>query len=170
MRFFKEEKEMAAVIYLSTAGMNLCYGVEITPGEKPTQFKVIQGATSIGEISSEKEQIEVTPLSAEEYKEYVGGLADPGGTWEIGFNESNVLHEEWGGVVQAYKEATAAGKRIWFEAYHPRMEDAFFLVGEPNILGFGGAEVSSAFSNTARITINKVEGWSDSVAPTVEQP
>lgn len=157
---------MAVAIYLSTAGMNLCYGVETTPGTKPTTFNIVQGATSISEISSEKEQIEVTPLSAEEYKEYVGGLADPGGTWEIGFNESNVLHETWAAIVQAYKTATAAGNRMWFQAYHPRLDEAFFLVGEPNILGFGGAEVSSAFSNTGRITINKVEGWSDAVEPT----
>lgn len=157
---------MSVAIYMSTAGMNLCYGVETTPGEKPTTFKVIQGATSLSEISSEKEQIEVTPLSAEEYKEYVGGLADPGGTWEIGFNESNALHEEWAAIVQEYKTATAAGNRMWFEAYHKSLSEAFFIAGEPNILGFGGAEVSSAYSNTGRITINKVEGWSDSVAPT----
>lgn len=156
---------MAVAIYMSTAGMNLCYGVETTAGEKPTTFNIIQGATSISEISSEKEQIEVTPLSAEEYKEYVGGLADPGGTWEIGFNESNALHEEWAAIVTAYKTAVAAGKRMWFEAYHPQLEEAFFLVGEPNILGFGGAEVSSAYSNTGRITINKVEGWSDAIKP-----
>lgn len=157
---------MAVAIYLSTAGMQLAYGVETTAGTKPTSFTIVQGATSISEISSEKEQIEVTPLSAEEYKEYVGGLADPGGTWEIGFNESNVLHEEWGNIVAAYKTANASGLRMWFEAYHPKMEEAFFLIGEPNILGFGGAEVSSAFTNTGRVTINKVEGWDEKVVPT----
>lgn len=157
---------MAVAIYMSTAGMNLCYGVETTPGEKPSTFKIIQGATSIGEISSEKEQIEVTPLSAEEYKEYVGGLADPGGTWEIGFNESNALHEEWSAIMSEYKTAIAAGNRMWFGAYHPRHEEEFFLVGEPNQLGFGGAEVSAAFGNTGRITINEVKGWSAAVKPT----
>lgn len=156
---------MAVAIYMSTAGMQLAYGVETTAGTKPTTFTIVQGATSISEISSEKEQIEVTPLSAEVYKEYVGGLADPGGTWEIGFNESNVLHEEWGNIVSAYKTANASGLRMWFEAYHPQMDEAFFLIGEPNILGFGGAEVSSAFANTGRITINKVEGWDERVVP-----
>ena len=53
-----------AAIYMSTAGMQLCYGVETVSGQKPTTFKVVQGATSLSEISSEKEQIEVTPLSA----------------------------------------------------------------------------------------------------------
>lgn len=157
---------MSVAIYLSTAGIDLCYGVETTAGVKPTSFKAIQGATSISEISSEKEQIEVTPLSEEEYKQYVGGLADPGGTWEIGFNESDALHEEWPEVVSAYKTAIASGKRVWFEAYHKKMKESFFLIGEPNVLGYGGAEVSSAFTNTGRITINKVEGWSQSIAPT----
>lgn len=153
-------------IYMSTAGMNLCYGVETTSGVKPETFTIIQGATSLGEISSEKEQIEVTPLSAEAYKEYVGGLADPGGTWEVGFNESNVLHKMWAKILQEYKTAKDSNLRMWFEAYHPDLEEAFFIVGEPNILGFGGAEVSSAYANTGRITINKVEGWSTSVKPT----
>lgn len=159
---------MAVAIYMSTAGMKLGYGVETTPGEKPSTFKDIQGATSIAEISSEKEQIEVTPLSATEYKEYVGGLADPGGTWEIGFNESNVLHTEWASIVSAYKTAIAGGNRMWFEAWHPSLQEAFYLVGEPNKLGFGGSEVSSAFANTGRITINKVEGWLEAVEPTAE--
>lgn len=156
-------------IYMSTAGMNLAYGVEQVSGQKPENFTIIQGATSLGEISSEKEQIEVTPLSATEYKEYVGGLADPGGTWEVGFNESNALHKEWAKIVQTYKTAKETNLRMWFEAYHPDLDEAFFIVGEPNILGFGGAEVSSAYSNSGRITINKVEGWSESVEPKLDE-
>ena len=156
----------ASAIYMSTAGMQLCYGVETVSGQKPTTFKVVQGATSLSEISSEKEQIEVTPLSATVYKEYVGALADPGGVWEVGFNESNVLHTTWAAIVEEYKTATASNFRMWFQAYHPKLDEAFFLVGEPNILGFGGAEVGGAYTNTARITLNKIEGWSEAIAPT----
>lgn len=161
---------MAGVaIYMSTAGMNLLYGVETTPGQKPSDFHVIQGATSLGEISSEAETIEVTPLSEEEYKQYVDGLADPGGTWEVGFNESNVLHEEWAKVYQAQKAAADTGCRTWFQAWHPKLDEAFFIVGKPNKLGFGGAEVSSAYTNTGRITINMVEGWSEKVDPVKDE-
>lgn len=157
---------MAVAIYMSTAGMQLAYGVETESGQKPEAFTIIQGATSLGEISSEKEQIEVTPLSATEYKEYVGGLADPGGTWEVGFNESNVLHTTWADILEKYTTGIAQNKRMWFEAYHPSLEQAFYIVGEPNTLGFGGAEVSSAYANTGRITINQVAGWDTAVKPT----
>lgn len=155
-------------IYLSTAGMLLGYGVETVNGTKPTKFSIIQGATSLSEISSEKEQIEVTPLSATEYKEYVGGLADSGGNFDVGFNESNVLHKVWPEIISKYKEAKAANLRVWFEMYHPDMTEAFYIIGEPNGLGFGGAEVSSAFQTTGRITINSVEGWSTAIEPTDE--
>lgn len=160
---------MEAAIYMSTAGMNLCYGIETTSGVKPIEFHIIQGATSLSEISSEKEQIEVTPLSATDYKEYVGGLADPGGVWEVGFNESNVLHETWSEIVEAYRTATVDGLRMWFQAYHPKLDEAFFVVGEPNILGFGGAEVAGVYTNTARITLNQVAGWSEAIEPTEEE-
>lgn len=163
---------MAQAIYLSTAGMLLGWGVETAgasasdPNVAPASYTTVQGATSISEISSEKEQIEVTPLSETAYKQYVGGLADPGGTWEIGFNESNALHTEWESIVSAYETAKASGLRMYFTVYHPDLQKAFFLVGEPNALGFGGAEVSSAYSNTGRITINEVIGWDTAIEPT----
>lgn len=163
---------MAQAIYLSTAGMLLGWGVETAgasasdPNVAPASYRTVQGATSISEISSEKEQIEVTPLSETSYKQYVGGLADPGGTWEIGFNESNALHTEWESIVSAYETAKASGLRMYFTVYHPDLQKAFFLVGEPNALGFGGAEVSSAYSNTGRITINEVIGWDTAIQPT----
>lgn len=163
---------MAQAIYLSTAGILLGWGVETAgaqtgdPNVAPATYTNVQGAKSISEISSEKEQIEVTPLSETAYKQYVGGLADPGGSWEIGFNESNALHTEWDAIVSAYATAKASGLRMWFTVYHPDMQKAFFLVGEPNALGFGGAEVSSAYENTGRITINEVIGWSTAIQPT----
>lgn len=163
---------MAQAIYLSTAGMLLGWGVETAGASTgdhnvaPAKYTTVQGATSISEISSEKEQIEVTPLSETAYKQYVGGLADPGGTWEIGFNESNALHTEWESIVSAYETAKASGLRMYFTVYHPDLQKAFFLVGEPNALGFGGAEVSSAYSNTGRITINEVIGWDTAIQPT----
>lgn len=156
----------ATAIYLSTAGTRFCYGVESTSGTKPSTFTEIEGATSISEVSSEKEQIEVTPLSAEEYKEYVGGLADPGGTWEVGFNESNALQTMWANIVSTYKTNIASSKRMWFEVYNAKLDKGFYIIGEPNTLGFGGAEVGSAFTNTGRITINKVMGWDTKIAPT----
>lgn len=155
---------MAEPIYLSTAGIQLSYGVESEAGTKPTSFTELQGATSLSEISSEKEQIEVTPLSETEYKQYIGGLADPGGAWEIGFNESKVLHEEWSALVAAQKAGITTGKRTWFQVTIPTYSDSFFIIGEPNPLGFGGAEVSSALTTTGRVTINKVEGWDTAVA------
>ena len=151
-------------IYLSTAGIHVGYAIETVSGQKPTSFIDIQGITSISEISSEKETIEVTPLSAEVYKEYVGALADPGGSWELGANESNVLHKAWAAIVSEHKAGIASNLRTWFEVWIPGFDEAFFVVGTPNELGFGGAEVSSALTTTCRITTNEVIGWDTPVA------
>ena len=151
-------------IYLSTAGIQVGVGYETVSGQKPETFLEIQGITSISEVSSKKETIEVTPLSAKVYKEYVGALADPGGTLELGANESNVLHKSWAAVVAGYKTALSSNLRTWFEIYIPEFDEAFYVVGEPNELGFGGADVSSALTTTVRITTNQVVGWDTPVA------
>ena len=57
---------MAQAIYLSTAGILLGWGVETAgaqtgdPNVAPATYTNVQGAKSISEISSEKEQIEVS--------------------------------------------------------------------------------------------------------------
>lgn len=153
-------------IYLSSAGMQLAYGVETVSGQKPTDFTIIPGVTSLAAVNSEKSTIEVTPLSAETYREYVAGLADPGASWEVGTNESVLLHEVWAKVMSDDATAKASGLRTWFNIYIPEHDLGFFLVCTPSELGFGGAEVASALKNTCRLTINQVKGWLEKVVPT----
>ena len=69
---------------LTTLGVKFSYAVETVKGTKPTKFTQLEEASSIGGISLETEQIDVSAL--EDYlTQYVAGRQDTGGTWEIEF-------------------------------------------------------------------------------------
>ena len=69
---------------LTTLGVTFGYGVETEKGVKPTTFKQLELASSIGGISLDTEQIDVSAL--EDYiTKYAAGRQDTGGTWEIEF-------------------------------------------------------------------------------------
>ena len=115
---------------LSTLGVTFGYGIETTAGTKPTTFTQLPECESIGGISLETEQIDVSSL--EDYiSQYVAGRQDTGGTWEITF------HMDPEGSIPAikklYKDAATAkegGKGVWFQVMFPDMPDAFFVIAE----------------------------------------
>lgn len=115
---------------LSTLGVTFGYGVETTAGTKPTTFKQLPECESIGGISLDTEQIDVSSL--EDYTtQYVAGRQDTGGTWEITFHmDPDVSVPK---IQELYQEATTAkgsGKGVWFQVMFPDMEDAFFVIAE----------------------------------------
>ena len=69
---------------LTTLGVKFSYAVETAKGAKPTKFTQLEEASSIGGISLDTEQIDVSAL--EDYlTQYAAGRQDTGGTWEIEF-------------------------------------------------------------------------------------
>lgn len=153
-------------IELSTAGIQLGYGVEQTAGTKPTAFTQVKGAKSLPDMNPEPSTLETTPLEATEWKTYIDGLKDPGGALPVGFNMSEELQTTWDGIIEAYETAAEAGKKMWWEFYVPGLTKAFFFTGNPSPLGFAGAEVDSVLENTAYITPTGNIGWSTAIKPT----
>ena len=115
---------------LSTLGVTFGYGIETTAGEKPTTFKQMPECESIGGITLETEQIDVSSL--EDYvTEYTAGRQDTGGTWEITFHMDP--DESVPNIQNLYSESTTAkssGLSTWFQVQFPDMDDAFFVVAE----------------------------------------
>ena len=149
-------------ISLSTAGIQFGYAIETTAGTKPTAFTRIKRAMSLPALKN----IDVTPLDATEWKEYINGLKDTGGALAIKFSLNNDFKTAWAKFVDDYKTAKAAGKAAWCEFYIPEMTDAFFFTCEPAPLGFGGAEVSSHLEIEAYVTPTGDIGWDTAIAPT----
>lgn len=115
---------------LTTLGVTFGYGIETTAGQKPATFTQLEEASSIGGITLDTEQIDVSAL--EDYvTQYAAGRQDTGGTWEIEFiMDPNKSVEQIKTLYTASATAKAAGKATWFQVMFPDMSDAFFVVAE----------------------------------------
>lgn len=153
-------------ISLSTAGVLFGYGVEATAGTKPSTFTQIERAMSLPSLNPTPENIDVTPLDATEWKEYINGLKDTGGALSIKFALNDTFKTAWDTFVEAYETAKKADKETWVEFYIPGMTNGFFFTCEPAALGFGGAEVSAHLEIEAYITPTGNIGWDTAVKPT----
>ena len=79
-------------IDLSTAGVTLKYAVETTAGTRPiTGYTKFSGLKSTPSLNPQPEAIDATTLDETEYKVYVEGLKDLGGSLEFGFNMTQEL-------------------------------------------------------------------------------
>ena len=153
-------------IDLSTAGIGLGYAVETTAGTKPSEFTKIPGAKSLPEVNPEPETMETTTLDEIDFKTYIDGLKDVGGSLAIGFNMTKQLETLWPTIVEANETAKSAGKSTWFEFYVPGLTNGFFFRGNPAPLGFGGAEPNGVFEISAYVTPVGDIGWSKAIAIT----
>ena len=90
---------------LTTLGVTFHYGVETAKGTKPTAFTWLKRCSSIGGISLDTEQIDVSAL------------------------------EDFITPLKKLMTDTATGKtkgfRVWFEVVFPDLEDAFFVIADP---------------------------------------
>ena len=114
---------------LTTLGVTFGYGVETTAGTKPTTFTQLERCNSIGGISLETEQIDVSAL--EDYiTQYAAGRQDTGGTWEVTYNMNQDVITA---IETLYEEAATAkedGKGVWFQVAFPDLTNAFFVIAE----------------------------------------
>ncbi len=146
------------MLELSTIGIKLKYAPEATAGTKPTTgYTEIANITSIGEISANPEQLEVTNL-VDTWKRYIAGVRDTGGNIPIGANFTAAFKTAWNAVVTAYATAFAAGKALWWEVNVPNF-GSFYFAGEPIDLGLPSIEVNNVFAGEVEIIPNQVSGW-----------
>lgn len=151
-------------IDLSTAGVKILYGIEATADTKPASFTNIVGVKSIPEINPEPSQLQTTSLNETEYHTYIDGLKDVGGSIALTFNMTEEFSTTWESIVEASESARAEGKKVWFEVLVPGLTKAFFLVGKPSPLAWGGADVDSVLETTVYVTPEKIKGWDTKVA------
>lgn len=147
-------------IALSTAGVTVGYAVETEANVRPTTgYTVIPDIKSTPNFNIEPETLEATDLEETEYKFYVAGLKDVGGSLAFLANFTQKLQTTWESVVEAYKTAEASGKRMWFEIKHPKLEKSVFFPGEPSSMGLPEMGVNGILETDLYVTPNGGPEW-----------
>jgi hypothetical protein len=62
-------------------------------------------------------------------------------------------------LVEAYKTASAAGKAVWFEVKHPKLEKSVFFTGQPSAMGLPAMSVNSILETNLYITPTNAPAW-----------
>lgn len=153
---------MASRIDLSTAGVSVNYAVETSAGIRPTSqtgYTKLTGIKSISDLNPEPSTLETTTLDELEWRTYINGLKDPGGTVTLGANNTKAFHAEWKALIAASKTAAETGLMTWFAIVVPGLDDAFYFAGTPSTLGLSAIEVDSVLEIDAFISTSKIDGW-----------
>ena len=154
-----------ALAGLSTLGILFGYGVETTPGTKPTAFTVLTRINSIGGITIDREQIDASALE-DLVTKYVAGRQDTGGTFPVTINLTEETTKEWQTLIDAYKTAQETGKSVWFGTYSPYMKDAFYVVAEPPlVIPQPETDQNGLWTVEMTLTIHEYRGLETAIKP-----
>lgn len=149
-----------ANIELSTAGISVQWAVEEVAGTRPTTgYQIIEGIKSTPDLNPEASAIDVTDLSQTEYKKYIAGLKDPGGSIAFGANLGQQFLDDWEALCDAYATAAADNKRLWFVIVIPGLSKAFYMAVEPVPLGMPAAEVDAGLEIDCHAAPRLIHGW-----------
>lgn len=147
-------------IAINTAGVTFGYCVEETAKTRPlTGYTIIPDIKEIPEMNPEPETLESTTLAETEYKTYIEGLKDLGGALSFLANYTTELETAWGALVEAYETASAAGKSVWFEVKHPKLDKSVFFTGQPSAMGLPAMSVNSILETNLYITPTNAPAW-----------
>ena len=154
---------------ITTLGVKLGYAVETKAGSKPTSFTWLERCKSIGGVSLDTEQIDVSALE-DLISKYRSGRQDTGGTWEITFGLGDKVITQLKKAMGAAATGKKSGLSTWFEVWFPDLSSAnsgFYIIAE-----LGGTipltEVSqnSAAEITMSLTLNDYKGVDAGIEPT----
>lgn len=148
--------------YLSTIGVHLYYGVEETAGTRPTAksaYTELVGIKSIPSLNPQPDNLETTTLNETEYKTYIPGLKDLGGSLEFTFNMSQDLKDTWDALITADAAAKAAQKATWFYIEVPGLTEGLYFTGEPSPMGLPEMGVNAVLEVSNSITVTGEPEW-----------
>ena len=146
-------------IAISTIGIQVKYAFEATAGTRPTAataYTLIPQVKEIPEMNPSPDTLETTSFDNREYKTYIAGLKDLGGTLAFTANYTQALVDLWQdpstGVMKLWEDAKADGKAMYLCIDIPDITEACYLSVEPSKLGLPAASVNSVMEATLNFT------------------
>lgn len=148
---------------LSTIGVKFGWAVEETAGTKPKAFTWIKRCSKIAGINVTKDKIDVSCFE-DKIKQYIAGVGDTGGDWNLNFNGSTDFVTAWDALLDTSLEGKAAGKAIWADIYIPGF-GSYFLKFEPGEIPMPDLEPGSKLDIQISNVINEYDGLGESIEP-----
>lgn len=151
---------------VSSLGIKFGFGVETSPGVKPTAFSWLERCNAINGIELPTEEIDASAL--EDYvTRYVPGRQDTGGTWTVTFNYTTEVASQLKAMIAAYNAGKTAGLKTWFEVWSPQVTIAFFVVAAPpQVLPMPETSQNELWTIDVDFTIERYVGDDDGIEPT----
>lgn len=141
---------------ISSIGIQVKYAVEATAGTRPTTgYKVIPDIKSLPDFNPEPDTIETTTFSNLEYKTYIDGLKDIGGSLAFSANLTNELYEAWqgtGGLMEKYETAKEGDKAVWLCIDIPDLDNALYFTFIPSAIGLTATETNAVLETELHMT------------------
>lgn len=148
---------------LSTIGVVFGWG-KGTLKNAPSSWKEVEECISIGEVTVEKETIDVTPLKAKRHH-YISGYETVTETLTTAFNRTDTFEAQWKEILDAY-DAKESNEEIWFCAYCPGLSNMDVYIVQPGSIPRNAYEVGSALQVTVSSTIIDLPDPITAVKPT----
>lgn len=134
------------------AGLGIAYAVETTAGTRPTSgWTRIPKLTNIAELYSAPDTVETTTFDNLKYTSSIPGLQ----TQDVKENTIILTQETWEmckNMCDAYEDAQAEGKSMWFCHYHPKLPKCNFYTGAPTMVMIPGGDPNNPLTSTLAIT------------------
>lgn len=143
-------------IAISTIGTKVSYAFESTAGTRPSSgFNLIPQVKEIPEMNPQPEALETTSMDNVEFKTYIDGLKDLGGSLDFTVNFTQDLYDLWeaaattgtnptaGGVMAQWGTAKAAGKAMWLCIDIAGLSKSCFISVIPSHLGLPAASTNA---------------------------
>nr|DAU92929.1 MAG TPA: tail tube protein [Bacteriophage sp.] len=139
-----------------TAGVDFSWGTGTSSDTKPNSWTHIPDITEIPEVGGEAETYESTSLDNKEYKTYISGLKDLGGSLGLTANDTPEFRTAWKAFVTASKGENGAWAAITIPA---PINERMVFKAEATPLGFGGASINGILTTTAYVTPISEPEW-----------
>ena len=150
-------------IAISSIGIKVSYAFEAVAGTRPTtEYVHLEGIKELPELNPAPDTLETTSFDNLEYKTYINGLKDLGGSLAFNANFTQDLFDKWNGtdgVMEQYATNIAAGKAMWLCIDIPGIDQACYFTCEPSPIGVPGVAVNEVLETSLNITPTGEPTW-----------